>query len=93
MEAWFRSVRSSLLTFISPRTIQLPGAEEALRINPIRYSLDAFVEDGVAYINDATALLGYLHTNAYLQHNCEVDYCTNENHPLTPQKYTGLRLA
>ena len=73
-------------------TNQLPGADEALRANPVYYSEEAFAEDGIVYVGSDTSLLGLLRSNAHLRENCEVDY-TNENHYLTLQKYTGLRLA
>ena len=73
------------------QTNQLPGAAEALRTNPVRYSPEAFAEDDIAYLETATGLLGRLHSNAYLRENCEVNHA-NKNHPLTLQKYTGIHL-
>ena len=69
---------------ISPRTNQLPGATEALRINPVHYSLEAFTEDNIAYLESTVGLLGLLRSNAHLRKKCEVKYI-NKNRSLTLQ--------
>lgn len=78
--------------FISLRTNQSPGAAKAFRINPVSYSPEAFAEDNIAYLESATGLLGLLHSNTYLQQNCEVNHASRSR-SLTMQKYTALRLA
>ena len=87
-DAQFRSV-SELCFSVSSQTKQLPGAEEALRINPVRYSQDAFVEDDTVYVKGATGMLGLLRSSAYLQQNCEVACYNNEKRPFTLHRATS----